>query len=101
AELFALVDEVFGKTSWRYVRYDVRHGRPSDNRVTLAIANLTDVEASIYWSGPSGPVLYRKLAPGQSYDQQTFVGHRWQAKLSGLLPIDFVAPAASTSWNLK
>jgi hypothetical protein len=101
AEIFALVGETFGKPSWRYVRYDVRHGRPSNDRVTLAIANLTDVEASIYWSGPNGQVLYRKLAPGQSYDQQTFVGHKWQAKLPGRTPIDFVAPATSTSWSLK
>jgi hypothetical protein len=107
AELFALVDGVFGKTSWRYVRYDVRQGRapggrpPADNRVTLAIANQTEVEASIYWSGPNGQVLYRKLAAGQAYDQQTFVGHKWQAKLPGRAPIDFVAPAASASWTLK
>jgi alpha-glucosidase len=103
AELFALVDQVFGKTSWRYVRYDVRHGRapPPDNRVTLAIANRTDVEASIYWSGPNGEVLYRKLAAGQAYEQKTFVGHKWQAKLPGRAPIDFVAPAASASWILK
>jgi hypothetical protein len=100
-EIFALVDEVFAKTSWRYVRYDVRHGRPSDGRVSITISNQTDVEASIYWLGPSGQVLYRKLAPGQSYDQQTFVGHKWQAKLPGKAAIDFVASAAATTWSLK
>jgi alpha-glucosidase len=100
-EIFALVDEVFAKTSWRYARYDVRHGRPSDGRVSITISNQTDVEASIYWSGPSGQVLYRKLAPGQSYDQQTFVGHKWQAKLPGRAAIDFVAAATGTAWNLK
>jgi hypothetical protein len=100
-EIFALVDEVFAKTSWRYVRYDVRHGRPPNGRVSISIANLTDVEASIYWSGPAGPVLYRKLAPGASYDQQTFVGHRWQAKLPGRADVDFVAPAMSATWSLQ
>jgi alpha-glucosidase len=103
-EIFALVDEVFGKSSWRYVRYDVRHGRapPSGHRVTLAIANQTDLEAAVYWLGPNGAVLYRKLAPGQAYDQQTFVGHKWQPRLSGRTPIDLVAPsAASASWSLK
>jgi hypothetical protein len=100
-EIFALVDEVFAKTSWRYVRYDVRHGRPPNGRVSISIANLTNVEASIYWSGPAGPVLYRKLAPGASYDQQTFVGHRWQAKLPGRADLDFVAPATSAPWNLQ
>ena len=101
AEIFALVGEVFAKTSWRYVRYDMRHGRPSKDRVNIVIANLTDVEASIYWSGPAGPVLYRKLAPGESYEQQTFVGHKWQAKIPGRTAIDFVAPATNAPWNLK
>jgi hypothetical protein len=100
-EIFALVDEVFAKTSWRYVRYDVRHGRPSNDRVSITISNLTDVEASIYWSGPAGPVLYRKLAAGQSYDQQTFAGHKWQARLPGRPAMDFVAPATGAAWNLK
>jgi alpha-glucosidase len=101
-EIFALVDEVFGKTSWRYVRYDVRHGKtPNNDRVSITISNLTDAEASIYWLGPSGQVLYRKLAPGQSYDQQTFVGHKWQAKFPGRAAIDFVAPATGTAWSLK
>jgi hypothetical protein len=100
-EIFALIGEVFNKTSWRYVRYDVRHGRPSNERVSIAIANLTDLEASIYWSGPNGQVLYRKLAPGASYEQQTFAGHKWQAKVPGRAAIDFVAPATSAPWTLK
>jgi hypothetical protein len=101
-EIFALVDEVFAKTSWRYVRYDVRHGLPpSSNGVDVTIANGTDVEASIYWLGPESPVLYRKLTPGESYDQKTFVGHKWEARLPGRAAIDFVVPTTNTSWTLK
>jgi hypothetical protein len=101
-EIFALIDEVFAKTSWRYVRYDVRHGLPpANNGVDVTIANGTDVEASIYWLGPASPVLYRKLTPGESYDQKTFVGHKWEARLPGRAAIDFVVPTTNTSWTLK
>lgn len=104
-EVFALIDEVFHQSTWRYVRYDVRHGkiRPLPNQeVRVVIANNSTTEASIFWLGNGTAKLYRKLAPGQSYLQSSSTGQKWQATFQGEKdPIDFVMPAENGAWAIQ
>ena len=51
---------------------------------TISWLNSTKSPAKIYWLTYSGARdLYDTLAPGQSYSQQTYVGHRWLVVVSG------------------
>jgi TIR domain/VHL beta domain len=51
---------------------------------TISWLNSTKSTAKIYWLTYSGARdLYDTLAPGQSYSQQTYVGHRWLVVESG------------------
>lgn len=51
---------------------------------TITWLNSTKSPATIYWLTYSGARdVYDKLAPGQSYSQQTYVGHRWLVVESG------------------
>lgn len=104
-EVFALIDEVFRKSSWRYQRYDVRQGKkpPAEIRqVRLTIANKGHDEASIFWMSGTAPKLYRKLAPGQSYDQVATSGQKWQAvQTSSGVTTNFVVPDGDGLWTLE
>lgn len=104
-EIFALIDDIFHQSKWRYVRYDVRHGKASPQQsvsVRLAIVNNSTVNAAIYWMSGVTPKLYRTISPGQTFQQPTFTGHRWQALLEGNpLPIDFTVSDHVTTWVLK
>ena len=51
---------------------------------TISWLNSTKSPAKIYWLTYSGARdLYDTLAPGQSYSQPTYVGHRWLVVESG------------------
>jgi TIR domain/VHL beta domain len=51
---------------------------------TISWLNSTKSPAKIYWLTYGGARdLYDTLAPGQSYSQQTYVGHRWLVVESG------------------
>lgn len=47
-------------------------------KTLVTFKNNTDVEQEVFWVDFKGDfVLYRTLAPGQSYAQSTFAGHVW------------------------
>jgi hypothetical protein len=51
---------------------------------TITWLNSTRSPATVYWLTYGGARdLYDTLAPGQSYSQQTYVGHRWLVVESG------------------
>ena len=71
--------------------------------VKLKVANDTGSEISIFYLKNDEPVFYKKLAPSQSYEQDTFTGHRWCATIVGRdhTP-EFVVPVAETAaWHVR
>ena len=66
------------------------------------MVNKGEGEASIFWMSSSPAKLYRKLTPGQSYDQATTTGQKWQAvRTSAGVPMHFVVPDGDGPWTLK
>jgi hypothetical protein len=104
-ELFKLIDEVFKKPRWRYVRYDKRHPPAvrADQPVKLTVVNETGRSVSIYWLNDDKRVFYKKLAARERYEQSTFVGHRWVAVVEGRkAPLTFAMPVQrSATWRLR
>jgi hypothetical protein len=46
--------------------------------ITLTFVNYTSRPVGVYWSGfDCTEKLYQQLAPGQSFDQPTYLGHVW------------------------
>ena len=103
-EMFALVDGVFRQSSWRYTRYDVRHGQvpaQAPQNVRITVSNNSADEIAIYWLEGASPKFYRKLLAGQTYQQVTFAGHKWRAVYgAGERSKDFVAPLKDAFWTL-
>jgi hypothetical protein len=47
----------------------------------LALSNLSKRNVEVYWINFEGEEeLYKRLSPGQAYDQETFVGHIWRVR---------------------
>lgn len=71
---------------------------PSTTLVSTTFFNSSFQTIDIYWVDFSCRlVLYRNLSPGQSYIQQTYVGHLWQFQDSstGQLMADYVVSSAN------
>ena len=71
---------------------------PSTNLVNTTFFNSSVQTIDIYWVDFSCRlVLYRNLSPGQSYIQQTYVGHLWEFRdsFTGQLMADYVASSAN------
>lgn len=50
----------------------------SDQATTIRFVNDSGADKVVYWLNFDGlRVFYARLAPGESYDQQTFVSHPW------------------------
>jgi alpha-glucosidase len=48
---------------------------------TLALSNLSNRNIQVFWINFEGEEeLYKRLSPGQAYDQETFVGHIWRVR---------------------
>jgi hypothetical protein len=72
--------------------------RPSTTLVSTTFFNSSFQSIDIYWVDVSCRlVLYRNLSPGQSYIQQTYVGHFWQFRDSstGQLMADYIVSSAN------
>jgi len=77
-------------------------GRAADLQiVAVKIVNHAKTDASVFWVGSGGSKLYRNLAPGDSYVQRTFPGHRWVAKFSDGPDQAFTASPDSGDWILQ
>lgn len=58
--------------------------------VNIKFQNQTSYSVSVYWINDTEK-LYNNLSGNSSYDQQTYVGHRWRLKLDGKILGDYVA----------
>ena len=68
----------------------------------INIVNETGKEVSIYWLNDGQPKFYRKLAADRSYEQPSYVGHRWRAVIAGRdNPHEFVASLTATTWRIR
>jgi hypothetical protein len=48
---------------------------------TLALSNLSKRNVEVYWINFEGEEeFYKRLSPGQAYDQETFIGHIWRVR---------------------
>jgi hypothetical protein len=74
---------------------------PPPAKATMKVVNSSDTEVSIYWFNSAATIFYRKLLPGQTYEQQSFVGHKWNAKFaSGKPEVNFAITEANSTWTL-
>ncbi len=56
----------------------------SNQEAAIEFINNTNLTVDINWIDYSGnEVLYNTLAPGQSYEQGTFITHPWVAEVNG------------------
>jgi len=59
-------------------RFGNVRSRNSQRPISVRFTNRTRGERSVMWLDYNGrPKEYKRLAPGQSYVQQTFAGHPW------------------------
>jgi len=59
-------------------RFGRIRSRNSNQPVRVRFINRTSGQRSVMWIDYRGrPKQYKRLAPGQSYVQQTFAGHPW------------------------
>jgi hypothetical protein len=53
----------------------------SQASVSLTYTNSHDVDVIVYWIDFAGrEIEYNRLAPGDSYTQQTYLGHIWRIR---------------------
>lgn len=74
-----------------------------DRSVKVSVKNAGAGEASLYWVQPDNSLkFYRKLGAGESYEQNTFAGHRWIAVFAdGKGGSYFSAPRSTGSWTIQ
>ena len=70
--------------------------------ITITFVNTSGMFRHIDWIDYNGnPVAYQALNPGQSYVQQTFVGHPWMTTDGPGNCIDIFIPKRSRTINLR
>lgn len=103
-EIFALIDEVFHQSTWRYKRYDARHGikpQPQMGSVNITITNKSNSSVTIYWLSNEVAKRYKKLDPGQAYVQSTWTGHKWRAtNAESAASEEFTATDRDETWTI-
>jgi len=74
-----------------------------DRSVKVSVKNASAGEASLYWVQPDNALkFYRKLSAGESYEQNTFAGHRWIAVFAdGKGGSYFSAPRSTGTWTIQ
>ncbi|WP_063710792.1 hypothetical protein [Actinokineospora enzanensis] len=74
----------------------------SDHSVILTFANRLTISVAVSWVDFDGhEVFYRQLAPGESYQQQTFTGHVWVVRTeNGTERERFAAPATDSEVSI-
>ena len=69
---------------------------------TITIRNLTDKTIEIYWVEEDGKLTkYPDVAPGQSAQRHTFIGHQWQAQIEGKVVSSYTASARALVWVVE
>ena len=60
------------------------------------------MDMEIYWLNGEQKVFYKKLTPGERYEQRTTVGHRWRAVVAGEEnALEFEMPKGDATWRLQ
>jgi hypothetical protein len=72
-------------------------GKPCD----VVIRNRLNKPVTVWWFDFDGRLRkYHDLAPGQTIKQNTYDGHRWEARSGGLTVSLFSASAAKPTWDI-
>ena len=70
--------------------------------ITLRIQNRSGEQRTLLWLDYNGqPKHYKDLAPGESYTQQTLVGHPWMATDGPGNCKGIFVPSKSGRWRLQ
>ncbi|MHC4200319.1 MAG: outer membrane protein assembly factor BamB family protein, partial [Planctomycetota bacterium] len=72
-------------------------GKPCD----VVIRNRLNKPVTVWWFDFDGRLRkYHDLAPGQTIKQNTYDGHRWEARVDGLTVSLFSASVARPAWDI-